>query len=190
MLSILSQPGFQQRAMPLSIKAWHQMIETGLAPDRAELIQGVIVEKISKSIVHTKLAARVFALLQRLTGTQMWVRKEDPLTLADSEPEPDISVVNGKEEDFQTHPDTARLVVEVSVSSIGEDRALAPLYAEAAVVEYWIVNGKERCIEVYRDPVGGRYQTQVRMVEGGVLECAALPEVRVSVSELFAGIEG
>lgn len=101
-----------------------------------------------------------------------------------------MSVVDGKEEDFQNHPTTARLVVEVSVSSISEDRTLALLYAEAAVAEYWIVNGKERCIEVYRDAVGGKYQTQLRVAEGGVLECAALPGVSVSVSELFAGIEG
>lgn len=175
--------------MLLSVKAWHQMIETDLAPDRAELIRGVVVEKTSKSILHTKLAARIFAALQKFAGTQVWVRKEDPLSFADSEPEPDVSVVNGKEEDFQTHPTTARLVVEVSVSSIGEDRALAPLYAEAAVAEYWIVNGKERCIEVHRDPASGRYQTQLRVAEDGVLECLSLPGVGISVSELFAGIQ-
>ena len=112
------------------------------------------------------------------------------MTFADSEPEPDVSVVEGRRADYDAHPTTARLVVEVSVSSLGEDRALAPLYAEAAVAEYWIVNGKERCIEVHRDPVGGRYQTQMRVAEGGVLECVALPGVTVSVAELFAGIEG
>ncbi|MBL9131791.1 MAG: hypothetical protein JNG86_11360 [Verrucomicrobiaceae bacterium] len=30
MVSILSSPGFQKRAMPLSVKAWHQMIASGL----------------------------------------------------------------------------------------------------------------------------------------------------------------
>ncbi|MFN0076697.1 MAG: Uma2 family endonuclease [Prosthecobacter sp.] len=187
MVSILSKPGFQQRAMPLSIKAWHQMIDAGLAPRRAELIRGVIVEKMSKSILHTKLAARIFALLQKLTSARLWVRKEDPLTLADSEPEPDVSVVDGSETDFQQHPTSARLVVEIAVSSLSEDRDMAEIYAEAAVAEYWIVNGPERCIEVYREPVGGRYQTQFRVVEGGVLECAALPEVRVDIAALFAG---
>ncbi len=188
MLPILDLPGFQQRALPLSVAAWHQMIDTGLAPDRAELIRGAIVEKMSKSIAHTKLSARILALLQKLAGPDMWVRKEDPLTFADSEPEPDVSVVDGKEEDFQSHPTTARLVVEVSVSSVGEDRALADLYAEAAVTEYWIVNGRDRCIEVHRDPLAGHYQTQLRITEGGVVDCLALPGVSVKVSELFADI--
>lgn len=188
MVPILSQPGFQQRAMPLSIKAWHQMIATGLAPARAELIRGVIVEKMSKSIIHTKLAARIFALLQKLAGAQVWVRKEDPLTLTDSEPEPDVSVVAGREEDFQSHPTTALLVVEVSVSSINEDREMAGLYAENGVAEYWIVNGQDRCIECYRDPAAGRYQTQLRITEGSLLQGAALPAVSVDIAELFAGI--
>lgn len=188
MVPILKQPGFQQRAMPLSIQAWHQMIATGLAPARAELIRGVIVEKMSKFIIHTKLAARVFALLQKIAGLQMWVRKEDPLTFTDSEPEPDVSVVPGKEEDFKSHPTTALLVVEVSVSSLNEDREMAALYAENQVAEYWIVNGQERCIECYRDLADGRYQTQLRIAEGSVLESVALPGVRVDISELFAGI--
>ena len=188
MVPILSQPGFQQRAMPLSIQAWHQMIATGLAPARAELIRGVIVEKTSKSIIHTKLSARVFALLKKFAGTQMWVRKEDPLTLADSEPEPDVSVVVGKEEDFQNHPTTALLVVEVSVVSLNEDREMVDLYAENQVAEYWIVNSRDRCIECFRDPAAGHYQIQFRVTEGALLESAALPGVSVNIAELFAGI--
>lgn len=190
MLSLLDHPGFKQRAMPLSVKVWHQMIETGLAPDKAELIRGVIVEKMSKSILHTKLADLLAELLRDSVPKAFWIRQEAPLTFADSEPEPDVSVVEGRRADYHAHPTTARLVVEVSVSSLSEDRTLAPLYAEAAVAEYWIVNGKERCIEVYRDAVNGKYQTQVRVAEGGVLECMSLPGVSVSVSELFAGIDG
>lgn len=185
MVSILSKPGFQRRAMPLSIKAWHQMIDAGLAPKRAELIRGVIVEKMSKSILHIKLTGLLLALLHSVLGEKFWVRKEDPLTLADSEPEPDVSVVEGQMADYDKHPTTARLVVEVSVSTLSEDREMAEIYAEAAVAEYWIVNGAERCIEVYRKPVAGRYEEVTRVIEGGVLECASLPAVRVNVSELF-----
>lgn len=185
MVSILSKPGFQRRAMPLSIKTWHQMIDAGLAPKRAELIRGVIVEKMSKSILHIKLTSRLLKLFQQLLGDRFWVRKEDPLTLKDSEPEPDLSVVMGREEDFQTHPSTARLVVEVSITTLSEDRDMAEIYAEAGVEEYWIVNGAERCIEVFRDPVDGHYQTQFRVAGDGALECAVLPEVRVNVAELF-----
>lgn len=185
MVPILSKPGFRQRAMPLSIKTWHQMIEGGLAPKRAELIRGVIVEKMSKTILHTKLAGILLERLQALFGDGFWVRKEEPLTLSDSEPEPDVSVVEGQMSDYNNHPTTARLVVEVAVSSVSEDRDMAEIYAEAGVEEFWIVNGAERCIEVYRKPVAGRYEETSRVAEGGVLECSSLPAVRVNVTELF-----
>jgi Uma2 family endonuclease len=186
MVSILSKPGFRQRAMPMSIKAWHQMIDAGLAPKRAELIRGVIVEKMSKTILHTKLAGILFERLKTIFGDSFWVRKEEPLTFSDSEPEPDVSVVDGRMSDYNNHPTTARLVVEVAVSSVSEDRDMAEIYAEAGVTEFWIINGPERCVEVLRDPAGGRYQTQLRVGEGGVVECATRPEVHIDVTGLFA----
>ena len=185
MVPILSNPGFRQRAMPLSIKAWHQMIDGGLAPKRAELIRGVIVEKMSKSILHIKLSALLIEILRLALSSSFWIRQEAPLTLADSEPEPDISVVEGQMSDYINHPTSARLVVEVAVSSVSDDRDMAEIYAEANVDEYWIVNGAERCIEVYRKPVAGRYEETLRVSEGGVLQCASLPEVHVDVRELF-----
>ncbi|WP_184342742.1 Uma2 family endonuclease [Prosthecobacter vanneervenii] len=188
MVPILSQPAFQQRALPLSVAAWHQMIDKGLAPERAELIRGVIIEKMSKSFLHTRLADALVELLRNAVGGLFWVRQEAPLTFKDSEPEPDISIVEGRRDDYQAHPVTARLVVEVSVSSLQVDREMASVYAEAEVAEYWIVNAAERCLEVYRDPVEGRYQSQQRVTEGEVLECGVLSGVSVKVAELFAGV--
>lgn len=164
------------------------MIDKGLAPERAELIRGVIIEKMSKSFLHTRLADVLVELLRNAVGGLFWVRQEAPLTFKDSEPEPDISIVEGRRDDYQAHPVTARLVVEVSVSSLQVDREMASVYAEAEVAEYWIVNATERCLEVYRDPVEGRYQSQQRVTESEVLECGVLSGVSVKVAELFAGV--
>lgn len=188
MVPILSQPAFQQRALPLSVAAWHQMIEKGLAPERAELIRGVIIEKMSRSFLHTKLTDALIEFLRAAVSGLFWIRQEAPLTLKDSEPEPDISIVDGRRDDYHEHPATARLVVEVSVSSLLVDREMASVYAEAEVAEYWIVNAAERCIEVYRTPADGRYQIQRRVAEGEMLECALLGEARVNVADLFAGL--
>ncbi|MBN8417475.1 MAG: Uma2 family endonuclease [Verrucomicrobia bacterium] len=76
----------------------------------------------------------------------------------------------------------------MSVSSLLVDREIAAVYAEADVVEYWIVNAAERCIEVYRTPANGRYQSMQRISEGEMLECSALSGVSVNVADLFAGI--
>lgn len=183
MLPLLQNPAFQKRAMPLSIEAWHQMVAKGLVPKRAELIRGVIVEKMSKSILHTKLAGRLLAIFLNACAGH-WVRKEEPVTLKDSELEPDISVVEGSEADYKNHPTKARLVIEVAVTSLSEDRELADLYAEGGIEEYWIVNAPERLIEVYRQPLGGHYSTVHRISSGTVSACG----LNVDVSALFAGL--
>lgn len=185
MNSLLQSSGSGGRALPLSVAAWHAMIDQGLAPRRAELLRGVICEKMSKSILHIKLAARLLNVLQKALGEAYWVRKEDPLTFTDSEPEPDLSVVAGRESDYSAHPQTAVLVVEVAVSSVEEDRGMADLYAEAGVAEYWIVNGADRCVEVFRRPEAGHYQEQRQCKCGESLESAALPQLKVDLQSLF-----
>lgn len=53
----------------------------------------------------------------------------------------------------KTHPDRARVVIEVADSSQRYDRTRkAALYAHRRIPEYWIVNVTERTIEVHRDP--------------------------------------
>lgn len=183
----LKDPGSQKRVRPLSVAAWHCMIRENLAPARAELIRGTIIEKMSKSILHIKLADRLFKVFEHSLANTHWCRKEDPLTLADSEPEPDISVIAGSERDFQQHPATAALVVEVAVTTLADDRELADLYAEAGVTEYWIVNAPARSIEVYRQPVNGHYSSMSTFTEGQSIPCAVLP-VTVDVATLFEGL--
>lgn len=185
MSSRLQEPGFQKRAVPISIKTWHWMIAQGMAPKRAELLRGEIIEKMPKSITHIKLTSRIFALLQKLLPDVFWVRKEDPITTIDSEPEPDVSVVPGTEADYYEHPATAPLVVEVSVSTLAEDREMAAIYAEAGVPEFWIINAAERCIEQHLDPQAGRYLQTNKISLGEVLYSKALPQVTVDVSALF-----
>ncbi len=188
MVPLLNQPAFQKRALPLSVKAWHSMIEKGTAPDRSELIRGVIVEKMPKSILHIKLVSRLLRMLQAMFESTHWVRKEDPLTLADSEPEPDLSVVTGHEEDYANHPATAKLVIEVTVSTLAEDREMASLYAEAGVGEFWIVNASQRCIELHQQPASGRYQVQKTIRLGETAAGGSLPGLAVNVAKLFEGL--
>lgn len=164
----LKEPGFLRRACPLSVEAWHEVIRQGLAPKRAELIRGVVVEKMSKSFHHVRILARLMELLQEQVDEGFWLRKEDPLTFRDSEPEPDISVVEGAVSSFQQHPTTARLVIEVSVSTLAEDREMAGVYAEAGVTDYWIVNVPDRCIEFFSEPKNGSYMVNGKMSSGNL----------------------
>jgi len=126
-------------------------------------------------------------MIARLLPKGFVVRREDPIPFADSEPEPDITVVCGAEADFfQAHPTTAELVIEVAVSSPTLDRENASLYAEAGVKEYWIVLGPERRVEVYRQPQNGRYRESIQFDLDATLQCVSVPAVRIPVLDLFA----
>jgi len=89
---------------------------------------------------------------------------------------------------FHAHPTTTALVVEVAVTSPNDDRALAEIYAEAGVGEYWVVLPKERAIGVFLQPEGLAYREMHRYEFSDELACSTVPAVTFALPELFAGI--
>jgi len=161
MITVLENPQIRSLAEPLSVKGYHLLRDWGIVDVKTELINGVMVKKMSKSPLHTYIVNVLFALLEAQCPADYWLRKEDPLTLIESEPEPDISVIKGSLYDFKSeHPKTAELVIEVAISSLHVDRTKADIYAAADIPWYGLVNVNERQIEVYTQPENGVYQQQ------------------------------
>jgi Uma2 family endonuclease len=186
MSAILEIPEVRQRVSRLSVEEYHRLNEFNENGRRTELIRGIVIEKISKSPLHASIAKRLYDMIARMLPKGFVVRREDPITLADSEPEPDVAVVCGDEKDFfRAHPTTAELVIEVAVSSPTLDRENATLYAEAGVKEYWIVLGHERRVEVYRQLENGRYCENLQLGSEATLQSTSVPAVRIPVSDLF-----
>jgi Uma2 family endonuclease len=187
MLSVLDQPAYRGRLSRMSVKEYHQLGEFNERGKRTELIRGFVIEKMSKSPLHGTIASILQEILITRLAPGYFVRREEPLTLHDSEPEPDVAVVRGKRSDFlATHPTTAAVVMEIAVSSPDADRELGELYAEAGVPEYWVVLPQDRLVEVYRLPEGTRYREMRTYARGEEISSAAVPELRLSVGELFA----
>ena len=158
MSAILDLPEMRARVRRWTV-AEYEKLGHDPAFRRTELIRGLIVNKVSKSPLHSNATTRFYAYLLRKLRPEFVARQEQPLRLADSMPEPDISVMCGTLADFDAqHPSTAELIVEVAVSSAAADRENASLYAEAGVRQYWIVPGETVQVEVYRRPVRGVYQ--------------------------------
>lgn len=187
MIPALEHPDIRRRAMPISVETWHWMQQQDLLPRRAELICGVIVEKMSKSPKHTGLTDQLRELLDAWSRKRYWVRKEDPLTLRDSEPEPDVSVVAGQRSDYaDAHPCTALLVVEVAVTTESADRELLPSYAAAGVTEVWLVLAAKGKLQRFTLPVGDAYTESRLYSTGDTLESAALPGFALPLASLFS----
>src|ERR1041385_949471 len=123
MPALLDIPEVRERISRISVEEYHQLGEYNENGRRTELMRGIIIEKVSKSPLHSTLGSLLYKLIFSQVAANFLVRKDEPLTFADSEPEPDVSVVHGRESDFKNaHPSTAELVVEVAVSSVALDR--------------------------------------------------------------------
>src|SRR5213075_1171371 len=130
------------RVWPLSVKADHALAEMGLIPKQTELLYGQVFHKMSKSPLHSGLVRRLLRLLHPRTPPGCFVSQEQPITCPDSEPEPDLAVVRGREEDYwQEHPRTAELVIEVCVTSEEYDRSKLRAYANAGVRRQGVLVG-------------------------------------------------
>ena len=144
------------------VAQYHRMIEAGVLTedDRVELLEGWIVEKMPHNPAHDGTVSLLLRRLWTRLPDGWFVRIQSAITLADSEPEPDLVVVSGSEGSYlEAHPTAGAivLVVEVSDSSLDHDRAIkARVYARARLPECWIVNLPERRVESYSRPRAGR----------------------------------
>jgi Uma2 family endonuclease len=171
---------------PITVEAYHVLGEAGVIPQNTELLYGLVYTKMPKSPFHTFLLYWLIEHWKLIELRGRWLRSEQPLTFIDSEPEPDISVVQGSLLDYpKTHPDTADFVVEICVTSHDYDRSKMRAYALAGVKEYWLVLGPEKQIEVYRDPQEGTFRQVSIHGPGGLLQSAAAPELSVDLDQLF-----
>lgn len=169
-----------------------RLVEEGvLGPDdRVELLEGVIVAVPPSNVSHDGTLGLVSAALFRAVGERAVVRVQLSLVAGHhSLPEPDVAVVPGSARDYErTRPTSALLVVEVSDTSLKQDRLTkSAIYAAAGIPEYWIVNLPDGCVEVRRqpDPIGRRYASVAIVGRGETIELVALPGVRAAANDLL-----
>src|SRR2546422_1628965 len=133
-------------------REYERMIDRGIfrPDDRLELIDGQMVVKEPQDSDHFTAILLVADTLRAAFGPGWLVRPQGPVALDDrSEPEPDVSVVQGSPRDYREgHPVRPVLVVEGSKTRLAFDRARkATLYARNGVEDYWIVNVLDRSEE-------------------------------------------
>ncbi len=184
-------------AKRFTIADYHRLIRLGFLTedDRIELIRGELIQMAAKGAPHTVCCSILNRQLDRLLGDQAVIRCQDPITLPDhSEPEPDIVIAQGKDEDYLTHhpyPPDIYLLIEIADTTLEYDQTVKlSLYAEAGISHYWIANLQANQLERYSQP----YQTaqgdfsylskQISLPHQSV----AIPEfteIRLDLSRLF-----
>ena len=92
-------PNSGRKPARLSVAKYEAMVASGAftKADRFELIEGILVEKMTKNPPHSVVSGFCLDSLGQSLPAGWHVRKEDPVRIPnrDSEPEPDIAVVLG-----------------------------------------------------------------------------------------------
>ncbi len=166
---------------------YDRMVQLGFFGDeRLELLHGMVIAMSPIGPPHREVVDLLTEALVLALHGRARVSTQNPFVASDdSEPEPDLAVVPLGT--YRTdHPHRAFLVIEVADSSLDADRDVkGPLYASSGVPEYWLVNLVDEVVEVYTDPVGGRYRSARAASIGETLHPAAFPDVAVAVAPLF-----
>jgi hypothetical protein len=170
------------------------MIEHGVLTkdDRVELIQGEMIDMPPIGSRHAFSLTELGMQMTRAVPEGLRVAIQCPLVLStDSQPEPDLMLLRpkvGNYADALPAPEDVLLLVEVSDTSLDYDRVTKlPLYARHGIAEVWIVNLRERRIEVYQQPGTGGYGSRRECNPGERLGPSGAPAAVLNVSELFPG---
>ncbi len=173
---------------------YYRMAEFGFFEGkRVELIKGEIIEMSPMKSAHATAISLAIEILGKFFGKSFVIRTQLPMSFGKSdEPEPDVTVVEGKVRDFsQAHPKTAALIIEVSETTLNFDRTKkASLYAENKIEDYWILNLKNRSLEVYRHPIKdkklGFIYTEILVVtENDTVSPLAKPAAKIKIADIL-----
>lgn len=176
----------------ITVAEYDQMIESGVFDenDRVELLNGAIVEKMPKGSKHATLNDIIATQLINLLGKKACVRNQNPIWLDEfSEPESDIVLVKPPfEKYFDAHPtpEEIYLILEISDSTLGYDRETkGAAYARAGILQYLVLNVREKTLEDYREPSADGFQSKQTYRAGQQFNLVAFPEIILNVNDFF-----
>jgi len=176
----------------ITVEEYEVMYEAGVfKPDeRLELINGEILTMAPMNAPHISHVARLSRIFIETLGRRATVFTQLPIVISeDSEPEPDISILRWRSDDYFSGKPRAQdvyVLIEVASASLLFDRRIKlPLYARVGIPEVWIVNVQARQLEVYRNPKGEDYAEKRILQPSESVSLLAFPDVEIPLSEVF-----
>ena len=102
-MSIQGVTGASEPRGRLTVEQYHALIAQGRlhSGEPVELLEGLLVDKMTKNPPHRIATRRVRLALERIVGAGWYVDTQEPIVTADSEPEPDVAVIRGRSEDYR-----------------------------------------------------------------------------------------
>jgi Uma2 family endonuclease len=166
-----------------SFAEYDRIVESGAFDQRRlELVRGEIREMVPIGPMHEEVVDVLLRWSARSVSeneVRLRIQQSVGLPELESAPEPDVAWVAPRSY-ARKRPQSADilLIIEVAESSLDYDRGdKAALYAEAGVADYWIVNLRDRAVEVHRDPHEGKYRSVTAHRDQDEVRPLAFPEI-------------
>ncbi len=144
---------------PIKVSEFYQMAEIGILKEdeRVELIEGELLAMSPVGSFHAGLHTRLSRLFTASVNDDALVYTQNPIYLSEvSSPEPDITLLKPRNDDYiHTLPRVKDilLLIEISDSSLHYDlNTKLPLYAHYQIPEVWIINVKQKKLQIYQRP--------------------------------------
>lgn len=175
-----------------TVSEYHSLAAAGILSedDRVELIEGEIFQMAAIGNRHAGCVKRLNRLLSRALADRVLLGVQDPIAVDDySEPEPDISVLHPRADDYASahpSPEEIFLVIEVADSSARFDRLRKiPVYARNGIPEAWLVDLTVDRVEVYREPSSLGYRNVQQLRVGDRVSPLAFPDLVLEIGEIL-----
>ena len=159
----------------MTVAQYHRMEQAGILDedDQLELLEGLLIAKMTKNPPHRLSTGLLQDALLAILPKDYHLNLQEPITLLDSEPEPDLAVIHGQRRDYRDrHPDAkaVALVIEVSDATLERDRTFKQrIYARSGIPIYWILNLRDRQLEVYTEPISDRENQEPKYQQSQIL---------------------
>ena len=172
-----------------SLDEWHELVDSGvLAGKPVELLEGNIVEMSPEEIEHSYTNQSVSDYLTQLLQGKAHIRDSHPITLDNSEPEPDIAVVQLPATIYrQHHPfsENIYLLIEVSNRTLKKDLEEKIItYARNGIPEYWVIDLKNKKLIVHTRPQNNIY-LQIVEYKSGKIAPQAFLDINIDLNKLL-----
>jgi Uma2 family endonuclease len=172
-----------------SIADWHELIESGvLAERRVELLEGEIIEMSPEGAMHSSTNYSVAEYFRALLRDRAIIREAHPITLDNSEPEPDIAIVNSPYTNYFTrhpYPQDIYWLVEISNQTLKSDlEKKSIIYARNGILEYWVIDLVNKQLVVHTQPINNSY-SQIQTLAAGTITPQAFPDLAIAINRLL-----
>lgn len=172
-----------------SIEEWHELVNSGLLEGKpVEFLEGEIIEMSPEGVEHSYTNRSVVKYLRRLFKQKAEIIQAQPITLDNSEPEPDITIARLPETIYRSHhpyPQDIYLLVEISNRTLNKDlRQKIITYGRNEIPEYWVIDLVNKKLITHTQVQDSAY-CQITEYKTGIVYSLAFPEIAIALDKLL-----